>query len=407
MTQSHIAILTHINKDSKTVTQKNTVVFGHHPCPDGIASLVCLEEKLGRDQTSYHGLNHASLEEMRKNIFSAIDSQITHIIFADIIPPFILLKELLEKTTCKITLLDHHATAKAEMDASAAFLKSFVDSKRLHIDLDMKRSGAGIAYDYANGKKERPLSIDLVQAIDLLTATADHEVIKSFDAKKLNLDNNAKSLLTSLGLLSQNNLIKDNIEFYVFAAVFDLQMKKFFAEQKQILNLMDTTKDYFTQIEKNGLASLLKAKLPDNSTIEAAFTKQLAYQKTAIANAKIIPSLINNGMDVLFIEADIQTGRTFDALIAEKLATFTRPTIAMVANTKTISDRNNWVALRAASNQYNLFEIASAYKTKKLALNAGGHPRASALQLDRNQLITFMDLIPKPLTAPNLTIQHK
>jgi len=225
MAQSHSKILDTIKKESKTTAaSKTTVIFGHHPCPDGITALVCLAEKFKFETTSYHGLNHGALEEMRKTIFSAIDANISHVIFADIIPSFTLLKEVLEKTTCNITLLDHHATAK-------------------------------------------------------------------------------------------------------------------------------------------------------------------------------------NEMDVLFIEADIQTGRTFDALIAAKLATFSRPTIAMIANTNTISDKNNWVALRAANNQYNLFEIASLYKNKKLASNAGGHPRASALQLDRNQLTAFTHLIVKP--APSLTLTNQ
>lgn len=379
--------------------QKSTVVFAHHPCPDGIAAIVSLTDKFDMKSTTYHGLNHANPENMRKIIFSAIEFQPKHIIFVDIIPPIAILKELLEKKTCDITLLDHHETGIHELNAHEEPLKKY--ASRLHKVLDLTRSGAGIAYDYIHRGKNKPIYIELVQAMDQFTATANTDFIKPLDAKKCALDSKSQEKLLKLGAYSKNKQISSFIEFYVFAAIVDLQLKQFYNEHNYKINndLIEVVKKYLKSIEENGIASLLHT---DN--IETIFREQLDYQIKSIENAKIVPSFIREDLDVLFIDADIMTGRTFDALISQTLASLNRPTIAMIANTKKISDADNWVALRAANDKFNLYKIASEYKKMKLADNAGGHARASALQLNRAQLTRFIDVEKRQKISPHAVL---
>ena len=379
---------------------KKIIVFGHHPCPDGIASIICLAEILGMSNTFYCGLNHGDPDDMEKAILELIESRDpAHIIFADIIPPARILTKLLATTNISITLLDHHQSQIEMLKQNSDTLSDYINSTppRLLTDLDVTRSGAAITYDYVYGKIERPNYISLIHAIDLLTATGNPEFIRLFEKNKIIIDSQTEKLFRSFELLSSNSLIKEHIEFYVIAALFDLQLKQFFIENKNQMTdkLIASMKTYFDWIKVNGLSALLKDDLSAEKTayrnIDKLFRAQLEYQKHAIDNAVVIPSLIDDEMDVLFIEADIQTGRTFDPLIAQKLASFPRRTIAMIVNTKTISDTNNWVSLRAADDTFNLWEIASEYTTKGLGMSGGGHARASAIQLDRSQLSLFLD----------------
>lgn len=376
-----------------------TIIFTHHPCPDGLGAVVCLEKKFGRNAT-YIGLNHGRLEDMHHAIFSHLSENQAHLIFVDIAPPFDILKKILESPLYTVTILDHHLTAKSELERNYEFLKTFTDSTppRLHLELDLKRSGVGIAYDYVNGEIKRPAYISLMQSIDLFTATSNTDIITDFCNEEIKLSEYSQELMKSLGYLAKNNDIETCINFYVFATIFDLQIKEFFKQSDNKLNikLISLMKDYFESIEQNGIESLLEATFQDEKgefkNVKDIFQSQLEYQRNALENAVIIPSLIDDKLDILFIDANMQSGRTFDPLIAQKLSKLSRPTIAMVVNTKNISDKNNWVSLRAESDRYNLCDITEQYKAKNLVENAGGHPRASALQFNRTQISKFLNL---------------
>ncbi len=381
--------------EKKPIAEKHNVIIGHHPCPDGIAGLYLLSKKFAKkDSISFHGLNHSDLETMKKKIDAILlkHPKNANIIFVDITPPFEILKNLFKESSGTVTLLDHHETAIHEFELHKHALEECLSSGRLQMDFDLKRSGAGIAHDFVFGKKTRPTSISLVQTMDLLTATGNTDILNEFKISDKDVSPEVRKILNSLADSTSNKLIKKYIDFYFFSAILDSYLKKLFSQYGEQIepSLLEIVSDLFESIDKNGLSFLLSTEHGKNFITQ--FREQLKYQKEALERAIIIPSLIRDDLDVLFIDADLKTGRTFDLLITDFLKKLSRPAIAMVTKINDIKE-DNWIPLRAASDEFDLAEIASEYKEKGIAVNAGGHVRASALQLNKKQMDHLLSIV--------------
>jgi len=386
------------------------VVFCHHPCPDGTAGLLMLKQKLGTAKNvTYSGLNHTAPIVMQEKIDQVLATQPTdaHIYFVDIAPTIGIIKKLLETHNGKITILDHHATAINEINHAKEQLAPYLESQKLELILDVTRSGAGIAHDYVFMNQKYPQSIALAQTIDLLTATGDASIIRQFAIDKKALHPRHRTLLARLATLANNEQIESSIAFYVIAAAFDIEMNRIFANHANQVDsaFISEAEDFFDSIDIYGNSILL-----DYKNLEKAFSDQLLYQQDALDKAKTFTSPLHPETDLLYVPADIKCGRTFDPLISAKIKSLPKPTLALIANVneeKSIKE-SNWVALRAADDKVNLFDIASEFKLKGMAVNAGGHARASALQCNPEQMQNILHQVqpyykseqPRLMTVP-------
>lgn len=403
-TNSKHSLDTQVTLTKQQSESKPTVIFGHHPCPDGLASLVVLADKFGLEaSTTYVGLNHGPLDIMQKQIQEALKTQPigADIVFVDIIPPFPIVKMLLEKTTCKITLLDHHLTAiKAFEEANnRAFLEPFIKSGRLRLDLDLTRSGVGIAYREVYKDKALPDSISLVQTLDLLTATGDQNVIQQFKLQKDKFTKKHQDLFASVSKKVENEAIKNNIEFYLLAAIIDKEFELLFAKYRTapLKDLIRATQTFMQSLEKEGVTSLLDKVIIVNgskATAESLFLEQMEYQTQGIKKAVVTNFHHDPNTRVLYITANIQSGRTFDPLISSALQMLFQPAYAMITDTteKTISEVNR-ASLRTANNNIDLSVIAEQLKQERIVANGGGHARASAVQFNQKQFSELLQLV--------------
>jgi hypothetical protein len=369
------------------------IIFFHHPCPDGLTGAVALGKSFNSDTlVSYSGLNHANPVTMKDNIdaVTRFHSKFVNIYFVDITPPYDILKSLLDNIHIrKITLLDHHGTAIQEMNANHAEVLPYQQAHpgRLEMIFDINRSGAGIAYDYANQDTLRPLYIELAQTIDLLTASANPDVITRFTFQSSIHSPRLQKMLYTLAAQTENAQIKQYIEFYLLAAAYDNIMASLFSDYKNlpVNELIKAVNPLFAALETDGIEALLA----QTNNIEAMFAKQMNMQQAALEHAALVSTPHNDLVDILLINADIQSGRTFDALITEKLKSLaqarSRPVVAMIVNTSEPKECY-WAALRACDNHIDLSCFARDFVKCGLAMNAGGHARASAMQLNHAQL---------------------
>jgi hypothetical protein len=386
----------------------NTVVIAHHPCPDGLGSLVAMVDKYGySSNVTYAGLAQGDLTVMEQEIFKAIATQPqgADIVFVDIAPHPTILKTILEQTSGKIIILDHHESAIHHMQENSALLAPYQD--RLVLNMRNERSGAGLAHEFVHPAKKQPLYISLIQTIDLFTATSDIKVVKTF---KIPAETFAgqEALLTTLGTLSGNKEINDSIEFYLLAAVIDEQIK--YLNRKYSFqmtnNFIREAKEFFDTINEKGLSHLLEMKIPmtDGNTYNAEelFRNQIALQKKAVNEAVVIPSPLKN-KNFLLINANNETGRTFDAFISQRLEieNKTTPTYAMIIDvpknavdfdSATSQDTIIKASLRKQSGDVtNLGAIAVAIAKSGGAMNGGGHSSAAVLSLSKAQLLKILE----------------
>lgn len=361
------------------------IIFFHHPCPDGVTGAVVLAKKFGTsDNVSYVGLNHMNVAEMRKIIFSHVNQKV-QIYFVDITPPYsILISMLQDKNITHITLLDHHLTAINEINSHQDILDLYKFSGLLKTQFELSKSGAGIAHDFVEKEKEMPSYVRLAQTVDLLTATGDTKVINEFKICE------ESPVFSALAEMVDDKEIKENIKFFGLAAVYDKKMDEFFVKNNNtpFKELMAAVSEFYGTLEEKGMSYLL------GSSVQTLFQKQVNDQRAAISKAVVITSPHDSAMDVLLIEANIRSGRTFDVLISSKLrelhAKNSRPIFAMVAQFDESANCYR-VALRGADDSIDLSKIAAEFKKQNLAMNAGGHARASALQLSREQMGEIVD----------------
>ena len=139
---------------------KKHIVVYHHPCTDGLTAAACAFLKFGSDAT-YIKLSlerkRDYLEELLPLLTNREDN--ANVYFLDCAP---LLEEIPLFGNHAITILDHHKT-------NAEDLQHIMDlgMDNVRTIFDMKRSGAGLAWDFFHAGKLRPMMVDYVQDRDL------------------------------------------------------------------------------------------------------------------------------------------------------------------------------------------------------------------------------------------------
>ncbi len=118
--------------DSKTSDLKNctTVVIYHGGCPDGTSAAWAISLCLDNSKTYYH---YGKFKEPYPDVKGK------DVIFVDFTYPLDVTLKMLQEAK-SVLVLDHHETAKQ---------LQFVTDPRLTLNLDMNRSGAQMAWDYA------------------------------------------------------------------------------------------------------------------------------------------------------------------------------------------------------------------------------------------------------------------
>lgn len=133
------------NKSKEYDSNIENIVIYHGGCPDGVCSAWSLSLAMDNNKTYYHG---ATFKEQHPNVENKV------VIFVDFVYPKEQILQIL-KVAKSVLILDHHATSKK--------LES-IDNPNFTLNLDMNRSGAQMAWDYAVEHLNRKLDDSHVPA---------------------------------------------------------------------------------------------------------------------------------------------------------------------------------------------------------------------------------------------------
>lgn len=134
------------------MTKRNTThcVLYHANCYDGLGAAWAIREQLG-DAADYIPVQYGEAPP---------DVTGKHVIIADFsFSPLVL--RIMEEKAASLTLLDHHASAKDMLQDYQCLCPG------THIEFDMKRSGAMMAWNHFHPNQEPPLLLQHIQDQDL------------------------------------------------------------------------------------------------------------------------------------------------------------------------------------------------------------------------------------------------
>jgi len=118
------------------------LILYHSACPDGwCAAYIC---KMKYPEAAMMGLNHGLPESELESLFSFCEGK--DVIMVDYSLRTRELNDRLKSVANSFRILDHHKTAQAVLDGAP------------YATFDMKRSGAGLAWDYLFGKDSPELA---------------------------------------------------------------------------------------------------------------------------------------------------------------------------------------------------------------------------------------------------------
>tara|TARA_R100001079_G_scaffold36121_1_gene18474 strand:- start:2248 stop:3069 length:822 start_codon:yes stop_codon:yes gene_type:complete len=123
----------------------DTLVLYHGDCPDGFTSAWAAYKKFG-DRADYKSVNYSDLE-----IPDVTDKDVYILDFSYKRDDLMLLSDMARS----LTVLDHHLTAKDDLEGMPGCF------------FDMDRSGAGMSWDFFHPNTKRPLLVDCVEDRDL------------------------------------------------------------------------------------------------------------------------------------------------------------------------------------------------------------------------------------------------
>lgn len=137
------------------VKPRASVVFYHADCNDGMAAAWAMSTKLGSDGVEYVPVHYAEKEWLGHDVRDKA------VYFVDFCPPR---KDLVDMCALAdtVTVLDHHKSAQADMDLSLPWAPP-----NLNLVFDMTKSGARLAWEFANPGTEAPALIKYVEDSDL------------------------------------------------------------------------------------------------------------------------------------------------------------------------------------------------------------------------------------------------
>lgn len=140
-----------------------TLCIYHAHCADGFGAAWVVRQALGADNVDFHAAAYGQ---------PAPDVEGRDVIMVDFSYPYELLV-LLGHQARSILIIDHHKTAAQDLaraplqPAPATFKDWLASDQRVGTVFDMKRSGAGLTWDYLTGGQPRPALIDHIEDRDL------------------------------------------------------------------------------------------------------------------------------------------------------------------------------------------------------------------------------------------------
>ncbi len=127
------------------------IVLFHYPCQDGLASgwIVDYYHKMINKEIELYPIQHNRIIDISRLVNKSV-------IFCDYSPSLEILNQI-EKIASKITILDHHISAKNAL------------ANKSYAIFDMEKSGAGLTWEYFFPDIPTPNFIQMIQDRDLWT----------------------------------------------------------------------------------------------------------------------------------------------------------------------------------------------------------------------------------------------
>lgn len=132
------------------------IVLYHGNCADGFVAAWAVWKVLGGKRESYVPIQYGDVLK-----YVDIEPEMVQLVIVDFSFKRNEIEQLL-KDGFHIIILDHHQTAKNELEGNWQY-----EYKNLYIEFDMQRSGAGMAWDFYHREAARPLAVQLVEDRDL------------------------------------------------------------------------------------------------------------------------------------------------------------------------------------------------------------------------------------------------
>lgn len=161
-------------------------VFSPHPCIDGVASAWALQQAFPQADVRYQGLSHNERENLfyngstyawddaRSIVADALRDQPRgqDVYFVDYVPNDVQIIEDLLDAGHKVTIYDHHQTAR---DNLSALERKYRGNPAFSLVFDDQKSGATITWAALHPDTPPPQLLTLIQKMDLLTFDNDQE----------------------------------------------------------------------------------------------------------------------------------------------------------------------------------------------------------------------------------------
>ena len=172
------------------------IVFGHHPCIDGVASMWAVKQALPGEDVDFHGMNYAHSQHNTKRILNLVKAgsggEPVEVFFVDYLPNDTSVIQVLLDAGHKVNVFDHHQSAKHNLDAVKS---ANARNPNLRTVFDYRYSGGKIAWRAMNPDQPIPPILELIDRMDLLRLRNETEekaaaYIDSFplhDDPKLNI----------------------------------------------------------------------------------------------------------------------------------------------------------------------------------------------------------------------------
>lgn len=145
------------------------LVFGHHPCIDGVAAMWAVEQGFEGQDISSYGMSYANQGQHAAQIRNVLEResgrQPADVYFVDYLPNDTQIIQHLLDEGHRVTILDHHQTAEHNL---AEVLEANPDHPNLKAVFDYRFSGGKIAWNTLCPNRPTPEILDLVDRMDLL-----------------------------------------------------------------------------------------------------------------------------------------------------------------------------------------------------------------------------------------------
>lgn len=154
---------------------RKKIIFGHHPCIDGIASMWAIGQRFPGEDIRYYGMNYDSDTSHSETIRTAVDAlgeDKADICFVDYFPNQTeIISELLADGHW-ISVLDHHQSSQHRVNH---LQDNHPDDPNLNAEFSYEHSGGSIVWDTLFPEGNMPEIIKLVKRMDLLALEGEED----------------------------------------------------------------------------------------------------------------------------------------------------------------------------------------------------------------------------------------